>query len=281
LILEMKQAGQTEEAKQFENALAEAEARDVRIVVTWTGDADLDLMVEEPSGALCSLRNQRTIGGGVLLGDTYASAKGAGASGYREVYECPQGFSGVYRLLLRRIWGKPTAGQATIDIYTHCGTSREKHIRQQAPIGERDALVIFDLADGRRQQPLEEAQIETIAKAQLEMNRAILAQELAQTENSSAAHDLAVDRERRVRDGGLPVRGGRGVGYRPVITTLPEGTNFMASAVISADRRYVRITSTPFFSLIGDVSTFNFASGATGGGGGGGGIGVGGIGGGF
>jgi hypothetical protein len=280
LALEMKQAGEVEEAAKFETALAAAEARDVRIVVTWTGEADLDLLVEEPSGVLCSLRNQRTTGGGVLLGDTYASSKGAGTNGYREVYECPQGFTGVYRLLLRRIWGKPTAGQATIDIYTHYGTQQEKHIRQQAPIGERDALVIFELADGRRQQALEEAQIENIAHAQLQMNRAILAQQLAQTENSSAVDDLAVDRERRVRAGALPVRGGRGVGYRPVITTLPEGTNFMASAVISADRRYVRITSTPFFSLIGDVSTFNFATGATGGGGGGGGIGVGGIGGG-
>jgi hypothetical protein len=280
LLLEMQRAGNVEEAQQFEAALLEAQARDVRIVVTWTGDADLDLMVEEPSGMLCSLRNQRTTGGGVLLGDTYASSQGAGTNGYREVYECPQGFTGVYRLLLRRIWGKPTAGQATIDIYTHYGTQREKHIRQQAPIGERDALVIFDLADGRRQQPLEEAQIETIAKAQMEVNRAILAQQLAQTSDSSAVRDLAVDRERRVRDGALPVRPGRGVGYRPVITTLPEGTNFQATAVISADRRYVRITATPFFSLIGDVSTFNFATGASGGGGGGGGIGVGGIGGG-
>jgi hypothetical protein len=280
LLLEMKKDGAVEQSKHFEAALAEAQSRDVRIVVTWTGDADLDLLVEEPSGALCSLRNQRTTGGGVLFGDTYANAKGAGTTGYREIYECPQGFSGVYRLLLRRVWGKPTAGQATIDIYTHYGTPQEKHIRQETPIGERDALVIFDLADGRRQQPLEEAQIETIAKVQMEMNRAILSQQLAQVENSAATQDLAVDRERRVRDGALPVRGSRSVGYRPVITTLPEGTNFQASAVISADRRYVRITSTPFFSLIGDVSTFNFVTGNQGGGGGGGGIGVGGIGGG-
>ena len=33
------------------------------------------------------------------------------------------------------------------------------------------------------------------------------------------------------------------VGFQPVITTLPEGTNFAATAVISADRRYVRITA--------------------------------------
>jgi hypothetical protein len=35
-----------------------------------------------------------------------------------------------------------------------------------------------------------------------------------------------------------------------------------ATAVISADRRYVRITAVPFFSVIGEVQTFNFATGA-------------------
>jgi hypothetical protein len=281
LILEMQQAGDSEKASQFEQAMRDAQARDVRIVVTWTGDADLDLIVEEPSGMICSLRNQRTTSGGVLLGDTYAAAKGAGINGYREIYECPEGFSGVYRLLLRRIWGNVTAGQAMVDIYTHYGDpQQEEHIRQQVPIGEKDALVIFDLADGRRQESLDEAQIETIAKAQFEVNRAILGQQLSQTEGSSASRSLAADRARRVREGALPVRSGRNVGFRPVITTLPEGTNFQASAVISADRRYVRVTSTPFFSLIGDVSTFNFATGNSTGGGGNQGIGVGGFGGG-
>ena len=41
-------------------------------------------------------------------------------------------------------------------------------------------------------------------------------------------------------------------------------------AIISADRRYVRITPIPFFSQIGDVTTFNFVTGDTGNGGGGG-----------
>ena len=53
-------------------------------------------------------------------------------------------------------------------------------------------------------------------------------------------------------------------GFRPVITTLPEGTNMTATGVVSADRRYVRITATPLFSLIGNVSTFNFQTGMNG-----------------
>jgi hypothetical protein len=51
------------------------------------------------------------------------------------------------------------------------------------------------------------------------------------------------------------------VGYRPVITTLPEGANMTATAVISADRRYVRITAVPLFSQVGDVIVFSLQSG--------------------
>ena len=36
-----------------------------------------------------------------------------------------------------------------------------------------------------------------------------------------------------------------------------------ALAVVSADRRYVRVSPFPFFSQVGEVTTFNFGSGAT------------------
>jgi hypothetical protein len=48
-----------------------------------------------------------------------------------------------------------------------------------------------------------------------------------------------------------------------VIITLPTGTNLQATGVISADRRYVRITALPLFSQVGQVTTFNIGSGAT------------------
>ena len=70
---------------------------------------------------------------------------------------------------------------------------------------------------------------------------------------------------------------GGAVGYQPIIMFLQPGTNFATQAVISADRRYVRITSVPSFSTISSVTTFTFAgsaqqnTGGTGGGTGGGG----------
>ena len=55
----------------------------------------------------------------------------------------------------------------------------------------------------------------------------------------------------------------RSVGFGPVITTLPEGASMVASALVSPDRRYVRVNVTPFFSRITGVSTFNLKTGKT------------------
>jgi len=49
------------------------------------------------------------------------------------------------------------------------------------------------------------------------------------------------------------------VGYAPVITWLPSGTNLVVGPIIvSPDRRYVRVRVQPFFSHVIGVDTFNF-----------------------
>ncbi|MCL4202546.1 MAG: hypothetical protein KJ000_08615 [Pirellulaceae bacterium] len=53
------------------------------------------------------------------------------------------------------------------------------------------------------------------------------------------------------------------VGYMPVIGWLPEGTHLGASAVVSPDRRYVRVSPTPFFSSVGPVYSYNLNTGQT------------------
>ncbi len=53
------------------------------------------------------------------------------------------------------------------------------------------------------------------------------------------------------------------VGYQPIIITLPEGANLAATGVVSADRRYVRISCVPLFSQISKVTTFNYSSGVS------------------
>jgi general secretion pathway protein D len=61
----------------------------------------------------------------------------------------------------------------------------------------------------------------------------------------------------------VPVVGDFAAAYQPVIVVLNEGTALNVQAVVSADRRFVRLTLVPFFSQIGDVDTFTFDGSVT------------------
>ena len=67
----------------------------------------------------------------------------------------------------------------------------------------------------------------------------------------------------------IPTVGIGAVGYTPIVTTVNEGVTLSAQAVISADRRFVRLTLTPFFTSITDVFTYQATGSGAGGGGGG------------
>ena len=56
----------------------------------------------------------------------------------------------------------------------------------------------------------------------------------------------------------IPVVGDFAVAQQPVILVLAEGTQLSVQAVVSNDRRFVRLTMLPLFSQIGDVDTFTF-----------------------
>ena len=60
-----------------------------------------------------------------------------------------------------------------------------------------------------------------------------------------------------------PVVGDFAVAHQPIITILPDGTNLNVSAVVSHDRRSVRMTLVPQFTQIGDVETFTFEGSQT------------------
>ena len=56
----------------------------------------------------------------------------------------------------------------------------------------------------------------------------------------------------------VPVVGDFAAAQQPVITVLSEGTAVNVQAVVSNDRRFVRLTLVPFFSQIGNVQEFTF-----------------------
>ncbi|MEO0529959.1 MAG: hypothetical protein AAF266_05195 [Planctomycetota bacterium] len=61
----------------------------------------------------------------------------------------------------------------------------------------------------------------------------------------------------------IPVVGEFAAAQQPVIVVLNEGTLMSIQAVVSEDRRYVRLTVVPFFSEIGDIETFTFDGSTT------------------
>lgn len=61
----------------------------------------------------------------------------------------------------------------------------------------------------------------------------------------------------------IPVVGEFAAAQQPVIVVLSEGTFMTVQAVVSNDRRYVRLTIVPFFSKIGAVNTFTFQGSQT------------------
>jgi general secretion pathway protein D len=61
----------------------------------------------------------------------------------------------------------------------------------------------------------------------------------------------------------VPVVGDFAAAQQPVIVVLSEGSFMTVQAVVSNDRRFVRLTLVPFFSKIGEVQNFTFQGSET------------------
>lgn len=238
---ELRKAGKSSEADAMKAAIVEAKQRDLSLHLTWSGVGDLDLLVEEPPGSVCSFQNPYTIGGGVLVHDGY----GPNQANCYEQYVCPFGMPGAYRVRIRHVFGEIVGKRAKLTIIRYQGTEHESKREMTVQLGEEDQIVRLTLEDGRRQELAEV--LPTSRGSRIPPRRSLL-QMVGQldAESRRAARDFGVSRDRAE------------VGYTPVITTLSEGVTLQALAVVSGDRRYVRLTTIPVFSNITDVFTFSF-----------------------
>ena len=261
-ITRLNQEENGQDAAAFQSSIDEALVRDIQMELSWNGDADIDLIVEEPSGTVCSLSSPRSTSGGMLLADQNAAGNQAAAT-QRERYVAAEAFPGAYRMLVRRASGNVAAGMITAELTLHRGTDREQKLRRQLPLGADEMLLNVELVEGRRREPLADAQVAQDVVVQQNLGRAILAQQLAGLADPAAVASLSQSRNARSgqQTPGLPFFRSGAVGYQPVVTQLPEGTNLFARAVVSADRRYVRVTATPLFSGVGQVTQFNSSGG--------------------
>lgn len=272
----------------FEQELKSARVRDLVVRVVWTGNADVDIAVEEPTGTICEMASPRTSSGGLLLADS-SSLSGAAKDGFSETYVCTKGYAGAYKIVIKKIWGDVAGGKVTVNMISDYGTPDQKLVQQTLSLDNTNnaAAIIAHVKNGHRTEPIVEAHLAKVRDAKALVGGSVLAQGAGNPSNDAAGGDfgtgdyyqqlLSSYMSSRFNNGSngrpngqLPLMGRGVVGYRPVIVPLPSGAQLFATAVISGDRRYVRITPSPNFFDIVAVDTFNIATGATGNGGGGG-----------
>lgn len=254
----LQKQGDDEAAEELKQAMREARQRDLILKLTWAGNGDLDLVVEEPLGTICSLKTPRTRSGGILTRDGF----GPKAENCFEEYVCAFAVPGDYRVTIRHIAGNIVGKRAVLAIIRRAGSSKETVEKRAVVLDGIDTIVPVPLEHGRR---------EKLAAHAPPRGRALQA-ELPRKETGSLLQKVGpLDAE--AREAGLrfqlarpqpvgvaPVVGPGAVGYQPIIAILSEGATLSAMAVISADRRYVRLSLSPVFSTLTDVFTFSFQS---------------------
>jgi hypothetical protein len=265
----LRKRGDTAAADRLAAEIAEARKVDLRIELTWSGKADLDLLVEEPSGSVCSSDNAATVGGGVFVHDGFG---GDDQKDCHDDYVCPRGMSGDYRVIVRHISGNVVGKRAVLNVIRYQGTSREIVDQFTVKLSDADKVVRVTLQDGRLKDlsavNLLEKRPEEVRGGKNGRRDRLIADSIA----AKRARGNLIDERPRNR-GNQPAPG-----YQPLITVLSDGVTNTAMAVISGDRRYVRLTMVPQFTAITDIATFTFFNSGGGGnsgqgGGGGGGTG--------
>ena len=237
----LRKAGRTSEADSLKAVVAAAHQRDLMIKLTWAGTADLDLSVEEPNGGICSDENRFTTAGGAYTHEGY----GPKAANCFEEYICASALPGDYLARVSLADGEVVGRRATLTIRRYVGTPDETKKDVSITIDGKDKVVQLSLNDGRRQALLERPAAEMPVAAQI----------------NAAPAQLGVNTSRQFATGAnvVPGRGGA-IGFQPVISTVREGIGFSAMAVVTGDRRYVRLSVAPVFSQLIGINTFTIPS---------------------
>lgn len=264
LLAEMQDTD-AEAASEYAQQLAEAKQRDCVVEISYTGDADLDLYVQEPGGTICSRLIPRTTAGGVHFGDN--ASKGSNQSGkITEKYVLAKGFSGDYQLVIKRITGSVTSGKVNVDVRHHVHSDNESREARPIEIKGKGMIVNFNLANGRRADSLEEHTLKTLVEKQVIAGTQVLAQQLAQGSSSTAASEyyggligLPQNQEGGpvLNQGNSNLFRGGVVGYRPEIEFFDISTSLQVQHATTSDRLYVIVSLTPNFTDLVDVSNFN------------------------
>jgi hypothetical protein len=145
----LREEGKGQEADALFARLTASQARDLFIRLTWDGDADYDLVVDEPLGATASFQAPRTVFGGSIIKNGYGNHP-------EEVYVCPRGFNGDYTIRVTNIYSNPSSPvtRLTLETITHEGSAGEKKETHSLSPDKSNKPVVVHLMSGRRKKVL-------------------------------------------------------------------------------------------------------------------------------
>ncbi|TWT59425.1 hypothetical protein Pan54_01310 [Rubinisphaera italica] len=246
--LRLENEGRAEEANRMTETLQQALIRDLQLKLTWSGDADLDLIIQEPLGTECSFAQPHTASGGSLLHE----GAGPNQAECYEDYVCAFAAPGDYVVTVRHNSGRIVGNRARLTVTRYAGTDHENTEMVNVVFDKAEKKFRISLHQGRRTQqaPVFEPIKQTIKQKK--------------QETAFTLHDLR-NQYRKPHSYVLPQlqqnNNFGAVGFSPVVAPVNSGVQLNATAVVSPDRRYVRLGMQPVFTDITDVFTFSFAGG--------------------
>jgi tetratricopeptide (TPR) repeat protein len=249
----LRKEGRAPDAEALALPAAQIQRRDLVIRLLWTGNADLDLEISEPSGSTCSLTQRVTANSGSLQADFDAEHQ-------TEIYSVAEGYSGEYRVTVKPRWGKPVAGKAVVEIITHQGTPNEQIRRQMITVAREPVTLSVQLRDGRRQQPAPVAPLEayrlgidpfyrpTWPVSGAEMLRQLAVPITTGIEIRRSPFGPTSMADPLPRPGDDDNSGPQlGPGGAPGVVVIPAGALVNTQALVHSDRRYVRLSANVTF----------------------------------
>jgi hypothetical protein len=139
-------------------------------------------------------------------------------------------------------------------------------LRKVVSLDARTVIVPFKLEKGRRQKLGPQPQNQPTSQDSTQLTRQQIIARVRRGGGGAVGQGVA---QGGAVQGGAPGQGFRlpagaftaGVGFTPVVGLINEGVSLTANAVVSADRRFVRISVAPFFNTLRDIQTFSFQGG--------------------
>ena len=204
---------------------------------------------------MCSAHAKQTVNGGTLLADSLANLTS-------ETYVAAEAFSGKYRVSVERVWGKPLGGKAQLEIIRHQGTPEETAELITIKIDSNVTTpIVLDFEGGRRTEtayvppagahrPLEDitARVDDTLEVMNKLRSLADPDVRAYTQASQAG---VASSGRAVSRSGTRVsqyqENDRTTIQNKVKSFVANTLEVTSQAVLSADRRSVRVSVQPVF----------------------------------